>query len=93
VRFSLASFAPGLLILCVASAAPAADSDVRVCSIGYLTARAKRVSVLGAATSFVVRRAADDDSAFEGTLPAPAAAPGTNDMVARGDLSNRHGSP
>ena len=60
---------------------------MRVSSIGYLTARAKRVSVLGTATSFVVRRAADDSSAFEGTLPAPATDPGTNDTVARGDFS------
>ena len=60
---------------------------MRVSSIGYLTARAKRVSVLGSATSFVVRRVADDSSAFEGTLPAPATDPGTNDPVARGDFS------
>jgi len=66
----------------------AADADVRVNSVGYLPARAKGVSVLGgAATTFTVRRSADGTSAFEGTLPAPAADPGSNDMVAPGDFS------
>jgi endoglucanase len=88
VRFSLASLPTfALLVASVPSGATAADSDVRVSSIGYPTTRAKRISVLGAATSFVVRRAADGSTAFEGTLEAPAADPGTNDMVARGDFS------
>ena len=65
----------------------AADADVRVSSVGYLPARAKGVSVLGgAATTFTVRRSADGSSAFDGTLPAATADPGTNDMVAQGDF-------
>jgi len=63
VRVSLASSSWGaaallaFFILSLPSAASAADADVRVSSIGYLTARAKRVSVLGTAAGFVVRRA------------------------------------
>jgi len=87
VRVSFASGAAALVIVCLPSTPRAADSDVRVSSIGYLTARAKRVSVLGTATGFTVRRASDGTTAFEGTLPAPAADPGTNDMVAQGDFS------
>src|SRR5947208_15904597 len=89
VRMSLVS-SWGVLALIVAAVprgARAADSDVRVSSIGYPTARAKHVSVLGgAATSFAVRRSSDGSMAFEGTLAAPAADPGTNDMVAQGDF-------
>jgi endoglucanase len=93
VRISLASRGGlALLITGLSSTLPAAvraaDSDVRVNSVGYLTARAKGVSVLGgAATTFTVRRSADGSSAFDGTLPAPSADPGTNDMVAQGDFS------
>ena len=93
MRISLTSRgALALLTTCLSSTLPAAvraaDSDVRVNSVGYLTARAKGVSVLGgAATTFTVRRTADGSSAFDGTLPAPSADPGTNDMVAQGDFS------
>ena len=86
VSFALPG-AAALLFLCLPTAANAADSDVRVSSIGYLTARAKSVSVRGgAATGFTVRRTADGSMAFEGMLAAPVADPGTNDMVARGDF-------
>jgi len=95
VRLSLASswgiFVLSLIVavvFAVPRAARAADSDVRVSSIGYPTARAKHVSVLGgaAATPFAVRRSGDGSMALEGTLAAPAADPGTNDMVAQGDF-------
>jgi endoglucanase len=86
-RLALLSGAIALLAAVVPSAARAADSDVRVSSIGYLAARAKHVSVLGAATDFAVRRSADDSMAFAGTLPAPAADPSTTDMIAQGDFS------
>jgi endoglucanase len=65
----------------------AADSDVRINSVGYLPARAKVVSVLGTAPSFVVRRSSDGSSAFEATLPGASADPATSDMVALGDFS------
>src|SRR6185295_3474336 len=71
------------------SVAWAADGDVRVSSLGYLAARAKRVSVVGATggAAFVVRRDADGSSAFEGTLGSAAADATTMDTVAVGDFS------
>lgn len=52
----------------------AADSDLRLSSIGYVPQEAKRATVLGAPSgTFVVRRASDDTEAFSG------------DLVARGD--------
>src|SRR5262245_25726939 len=88
VRSSLAWWgAIALLAVVTPPAANAADSDVRVSSIGYLTARAKRVSVLAGATSFTVRRAGDGSVAFEGALEAPVTDPGTSDSVARGEFS------
>ena len=87
MRVGLA-FASGATALLVAAApARAADSDVRVNSIGYPTSRAKHVSVLGAATDFAVRRSADDTVAFAGTLPAPAVDPSTSDTIAQGDFT------
>ncbi len=80
----------GVLLALLALALPsrvarADDSDVRVNSIGYVTGRAKRVSVDVAATSFVVRRADDDSAAFSGNFAAPIA-DASGDMVAIGDF-------
>jgi endoglucanase len=88
VRTSFASsFATALIIAAVPLAARADNSDVRVSSIGYPTARAKHVSVVtGAMNDFIVRRT-DTTVAFTGTLSAPAADPGTGDTVAQGDFS------
>jgi endoglucanase len=90
VRVRLAFRSSAIVLLAAAatvSTARAADSDVRVSSIGYLSARAKRFSVLGTATDFAVRRSADGSMAFAGTLTAPAADPSTADMIAQGDFS------
>jgi endoglucanase len=90
VRVRLAFRSSAIILLAAATAAStarAADSDVRVSSIGYLTARAKHFSVLGTATDFVVRRSADGSMAFAGTLAAPAADPSTTDTIAQGDFS------
>src|SRR3954470_23599404 len=85
----------GWLIVCSALAASlltparvarAADGDVRVNSIGYVTGHAKRVSVAAPAGSFVVRRAADDTAALTAALAAPIA-DASGDMVAIGDFS------
>jgi endoglucanase len=73
-------------MLALARVARAADSDVRVNSIGYVTGHAKRVSVAAAADSFVVRRAADDSAALTADLAAPIA-DASGDMVAIGDFS------
>jgi endoglucanase len=86
------------MILGVAAphAALAADSDVRVNSVGYVTGHAKRISVSGSgsgsgsgvapAATFVVRRAADASPAFSGTL-APPIADDSGDSVAIGDFT------
>ena len=90
MRVRLAFRSSAIILLAAATAAStarAADSDVRVSSIGYLTARAKHFSVLGTATDFAVRRSADGSMAFAGTLAAPAADPSTTDTIAQGDFS------
>ena len=88
MRVSLAWWgAAALLVTSVPTAVRAADSDVRINSIGFVPARAKAVSVRGAAPNFMVRRVSDGSSAFEGTLPAPSVDPATTDMIALGDFS------
>jgi endoglucanase len=77
--------AVAIWLLWLAPPARAADSDVRVSSVGYVTGRAKRFSVLAGGSAFVVRRAADDSAAFTGTLAAPVA-DATGDSVAVGDF-------
>jgi endoglucanase len=76
-----------LLAAGTAQAQSVVSDSVRVSSIGYVTGRAKRVSVVGAGgASFVIRRATDDSVAFSGTLGA-AAADASGDVVAVGDFS------
>ncbi|MBN1605982.1 MAG: glycoside hydrolase family 9 protein [Polyangiaceae bacterium] len=61
--------APLLGLAALSSTAHAADTDLRLCSIGYVPSQAKRATVLGATSgSFVVRRAADGSEAFTGEL-------------------------
>jgi endoglucanase len=88
VKLSVAAaFLVSVGLVAAAPVARAADSDVRPSSIGYVTGRAKHVSVAGATgTTFVVRRAADDSQAFSGTLGA-AVADDTGDMARVGDLT------
>ncbi|MBN1609196.1 MAG: glycoside hydrolase family 9 protein [Polyangiaceae bacterium] len=63
--------APLLGLFALSSAARAADTDLRFCSIGYVPQQAKRATVLGTATgTFVVRRTADSSEAFIGELEA-----------------------
>jgi hypothetical protein len=77
------------LSLSPARVARAADSDVRVNSIGYVTGRAKRFSIVGgSAASFVVRRAADDSATLTGSVAGQYPdANGSGDSVAIGDFS------
>ena len=57
------------LVALVATAARAADDDLRLNTVGYPSIAAKRATVLGAPSgSFVVRSAADDAEAFSGSL-------------------------
>ena len=67
---------PRLLVLVFAVTAfcplpaGAADSDIRVSSIGYLPARVKRASIAAAATQWTLVRDADGGTASSGTLSA-----------------------
>jgi endoglucanase len=66
----------------------AANSDIRISSIGYVTDRVKYASVInaGGAAAFQVRRASDYSVAFAGVL-APGAADETGDMVRNADFT------
>jgi endoglucanase len=66
--------------------AQAADSDVKVSSIGYLPSRAKRASVTAAGTQFNLVREADKSVAYTGTLGAAKNDPDTGQSVAVADF-------
>jgi endoglucanase len=76
-----------LFAVLIPAVAKAADSDVKVSSIGYLPARAKRASVTAAGTSFTVKRDADDSVAFAGNLGAASKDPDTGQSVAVADFT------
>ena len=68
--------------------ASAADSDVRVSSIGYLPDRAKVATIAVEATSFQVLREADGSVAFDGMAAGPLVAPDTAASVWLADFSS-----
>jgi endoglucanase len=76
---ALATFSPLL--------SEAADSDVKVSSIGYLSGRVKRASITAAATSFTVKRDADGSVAYTGTAGAAKTDPDTSQSIAVADFS------
>jgi len=76
---ALAAFCPLL--------AQAADSDVKVSSIGYLPGRTKRASITSAATSFTVKRDADGSVAYTGTAGAAKTDPDTSQSIAVADFT------
>ena len=65
----------------------AADSDVKVSSIGYLPGRAKRASITATATSFTVKRDADGSVAYTGTADAAKTDPDTSESIAVADFT------
>jgi endoglucanase len=65
----------------------AADSDVRLSSIGYLPDRPKVASVIGGTGSFALRRFGDDAVLFDGTLSDPAPDNATGDELRFADFS------
>jgi endoglucanase len=67
--------------------AQAADSDIKVSSIGYLPNRVKRVSVTGSATQFSLVRDSDGGTVTSGALAAAKTDPDTAESVAVGDFS------
>ena len=67
--------------------AQAADSDVKVSSIGYLPGRVKRASITAAATSFTVKRDADGSVAYTGTAGSAKTDPDTSQSIAVADFT------
>lgn len=83
-RLSVPGF---LLVLLAPMVVEAADSDVKVSSVGYLPGRAKRASITASGSTFAVKRADDDGVAFSGTLGAAAKDPDTSQSIAVADFS------
>ena len=68
--------------------AGAADSDIRVSSIGYLPARVKRASIAASATQWTLVRDADGGTASSGTLSAAKTDVDTGQSIAIADFSS-----
>jgi len=68
--------------------AVAADSDVKVSSIGYLPGRVKRASISAPANAFTVKRDADGSVAFTGSAAAAKADPDTGESIAIADFTS-----
>ncbi len=85
MRFRL-SVSGLLFVLLAPMAVEAADSDVKVSSVGYLPGRAKRASITASGSTFQVKRADDDAVAFSGTLAAAIKDPDTGQNVAIADF-------
>ncbi len=84
----LCLFVPvSVLAVLVPSLGEAADSDVKVSSIGYLPGRVKRASVTATGTSFTVKRDADGSVAFTGNLTTAAKDPDTSQSIAIADFT------
>jgi endoglucanase len=81
------AFTLGLSFLTLARSAAAADTDVRVSSIGYLPLRAKRASIVGAASAFSVVRDADGVVVLSGTPTTPVNDADTGESVATADFT------
>jgi endoglucanase len=85
---------PRVLVLALAVSvlspvlAQAADADIKVSSIGYLPARAKRASITAAATQWTLVRDSDGGTVASGTLPAAKTDPDTSQSIAVADFSS-----
>src|ERR1035437_7440904 len=67
--------------------AEAADTDVKVSSVGYLPGRVKRASITAAATAFTVKRDADGSVVFTGTASAAKTDADTSQSIAVADFT------
>jgi endoglucanase len=85
-RFLLALTA-ALSLFTLPAPARAADTDVRVSSLGYLPLRAKRASIAGAPSAFRVVRDADGAVVFSGVPAPPVNDADTGESVATADFS------
>jgi endoglucanase len=86
MRPGLTAFVLALALLCPL-VAQAADSDVKVSSIGYLPGRVKRASITASATSFTIKRDADGSVAFTGTVGTAKNDPDTSQSIAIADFT------
>src|SRR5512137_1465725 len=77
-----------LVALSWSLAAEAADSDVKVSSIGYLPGRSKRASVTASGTQWKLVRDADGSVAASGNLSAAKSDPDTSQSIAVADFSS-----
>jgi endoglucanase len=69
-------------------AADAADSDIRVSSIGYLPARVKRASIAAAATQWTLVRDSDGGTAASGTFGAAKTDADTSQSISIADFTS-----
>jgi len=82
------AFVSALAATAVVSApASAADTDIRLSSLGFLPLRAKHASIVLPATSFNVVRDADGVSVLSGALTGPITDPDMNESVLTADFS------
>jgi endoglucanase len=86
-RAALAALSFAFSWLFVARPATAADTDVRLSSIGYLPLRAKRATIAGTASSFRVVRDSDGALVLSGTATAPLNDADTGESVATADFT------
>ena len=80
-----------LLVFCYLSATVclnAADSDIRVSSIGFLNASTKQATLMVYASSFSINRESDNSVAYSGTLTGPALNADTSETVYNADFSS-----
>jgi len=82
---------PFVLVSALAAFSPlpgqAADSDVKVSSIGYLPGRVKRASITATATAFTVKRDADGSVAYTGSASAAKTDPDTGQSIVVADFT------
>src|SRR5690242_18140834 len=82
------TFAASLAAALLAPArATAADTDIRLSSIGFLPVRAKLASVVGSATSFKVVRDSDGSVVSSNALTGPVSDQDTGESVLIADFS------
>jgi endoglucanase len=84
---SLLPLVLGLSLSAFSSPASAADTDVRVSSVGYLPLRAKRATIAGAPSGFTVVRDADGAVVLNGVPATPANDADTGESVATADFT------
>ena len=75
------------LILILSSAVLAADSDIRLNSLGFLTNMPKKASICSECTDFIVKKASDNSIALSGEVTGPVHQNDINQDVWTADFS------